>query len=322
MSSAPTRTDNDAPLTPSHDGYRHDAYFYSGLDGFLAATVPFLCEGIAAGQPTMAVVAPPRLDALRAALGAGASEVCLLDMAEVGRNPARILPTWLGFLDEHRGQPVRGVGEPVWSGRSPEELVECQLHEALLNVAVSPDTPLWLRCPYDREQLDPSVVAEAHRSHPVVVDERSYSGSTSYGGLSHVTTLFESDLPQPSAPPAEVRFGRDDLDTVRLSVQAMALDAGLPVERVEDVTTAVFELATNSVKHAGGKGMVRSWADPGCVVFEVQDDGHIEDPLVGRRMPPLEATGGRGVWLANQLVDLVQLRSTPSGTTVRLTTWR
>ena len=54
----------------------------------------------------------------------------------------------------------------------------------------------------------------------------------------------------------------------------------------------------------------------------MQDDGHVEDPLVGRRMPPLEATGGRGVWLANQLVDLVQLRSTQAGTTVRLTTWR
>src|SRR5687767_8920105 len=136
MTSAPA-----ADLRP-HDGYRHDAYFYDGLHGFLAGTVPFLREGVAAGQPVLAVVAPPRLDALREALGDDADGVQLMDMAEVGRNPARILPAWLAFVEQHGGgtRPVRGVGEPIWSGRSAPELAESQLHEALLNVAVSPDT--------------------------------------------------------------------------------------------------------------------------------------------------------------------------------------
>lgn len=322
MSTAPVATAHAQPQP--HDGYRHDAYFYAGLEGFLDATVPFLRDGVRAGQPVLAVVAPPRLDALRDALGGDAGGVELLDMADVGRNPARILSTWLGFLDDHAAsaRPVRGVGEPVWSGRSPAELVECQLHEALLNVAVSPDTPLWLRCPYDRSGLDPAVVREAHRSHPLVVDERSYAGSTSYAGLAHVQALFESELPLPSAEPVEMTFGPADLDAVRLHVHAFASEAGLTAEQVDDLTTALFELATNSVKHGGGGGTLRSWLDPVSVVFEVLDLGHIDDPLVGRRMPPLEATGGRGVWLANQLVDLVQLRSTSAGTRIRLTTWR
>ncbi len=48
------------------------------------------------------------------------------------------------------------------------------------------------------------------------------------------------------------------------------------------------------------------------------DRGWISEPLVGRRPPALERQSGRGLWLANQLCDLVQLRSTPDGTTVRL----
>jgi hypothetical protein len=49
------------------------------------------------------------------------------------------------------------------------------------------------------------------------------------------------------------------------------------------------------------------------------DTGVIEDPLVGRRMPPADRSGGRGVWLMNQLSDLVELRSgPPTGTVVRI----
>ncbi len=79
-------------------------------------------------------------------------------MTQLGSNPARIIPAWRDFLDEHPGTPVRGVGEPIWGGRRPAEIVECQLHEALLNVAISPATPLWLRCPYDATQLAESVL--------------------------------------------------------------------------------------------------------------------------------------------------------------------
>jgi anti-sigma regulatory factor (Ser/Thr protein kinase) len=38
-------------------------------------------------------------------------------------------------------------------------------------------------------------------------------------------------------------------------------------------------------------------------------------------MPPLSDEGGRGLWLANQLCDLVQIRSGENGTVVRLLTW-
>ena len=60
---------------------------------------------------------------------------------------------------------------------------------------------------------------------------------------------------------------------------------------------------------------------PGALVVEVRDAGRIADPLVGRQLPSWDAVGGRGLWLANQLCDLVQIRSSDTGTVVRIHTW-
>jgi len=54
------------------------------------------------------------------------------------------------------------------------------------------------------------------------------------------------------------------------------------------------------------------------VVCEVNDDGYLQDPLVGRRRPTPDAMGGRGLWLANQLCDLVQVRNGVEGCVVRV----
>lgn len=81
---------------------------------------------------------------------------------------------------------------------------------------------------------------------------------------------------------------------------------------------AVNEIATNSVRHSGGSGTLRVWRDGHVLVCEVRDGGQLQDPLADRRRPAPDQNGGRGFWLANQLCDLVQVRSYPAGTTVRL----
>jgi anti-sigma regulatory factor (Ser/Thr protein kinase) len=312
----------DAAVPKAHSSYRHEAFLYRGPDEFLAGTLPFVQEGVELGQPVMVAVVPERLAPLRAALP-GDAPVLWVDMAELGANPARIIPAWRSFVDEHGGRdrPVRGVGEPVWAGRRPAEVVECQLHEALLNLAVDPDTPLWLRCPYDAEALDDEVLEEASRSHPVLVEGQDYRGSLLYGGVDHVATSFTAPLPAPREPRDDLPFDQDSVRSVRPLVLASAADAGVPAPRAADVALAVVEAATNSVRHGGGHGTLRVWEQDGALVCEVRDAGRIDDPLVGRRVPPLDAEGGRGLWLVNQLSDLVQVRSNDEGTAVRVHTW-
>ena len=126
-----------------------------------------------------------------------ASQVHFVDMIDLGRNPARIIPAWQKFLDDWSGygRPARGIGEPIWAGRRPEEILECQLHEALLNLAVDPELPFWLVCPYDAEHLDSEVIAEAGRSHPALATAASYHGSPSYRGHAHAQEMFTAELP-------------------------------------------------------------------------------------------------------------------------------
>ncbi|MDQ1715613.1 MAG: hypothetical protein QOC60_1558 [Frankiaceae bacterium] len=303
-------------------GYRHEAYFYRGSDGFLAATLPFVQESLAVGEPILVAVAEPRLALLRDALGGDASQVALVDMSHMGRNPARIIPAWLQFLNDAGapGRPVRGIGEPIWAGRSEAELAECQIHEALLNRAVDAQTDFWLRCPYDTDALDVSVIEEAQRSHPLLSEDFKGVNSDLFAGQDEsVSSLFGLALPQPPLDAVALVFDADRLWQIRQEVRAWLVLVDAAEDQISDVVLAVHELATNSVRHGGGVGRFRAWRRGGTVTFEIADNGRVADPMVGRLPPSIEQTGGRGVWLANQLCDLVQIRSGDHGTTVRVT---
>jgi anti-sigma regulatory factor (Ser/Thr protein kinase) len=306
---------------PAHaHEFRHEALLYAGLDGFLAHSVPFVRDGIRQGEPVMVAVSQEKIDGLTEALGDDADEVHFVDMVALGRNPACIIPAWHQFLAE-RGGPgtaVRGIGEPVWSTRRAEELVESQLHEALLNLAFADAEDFRLLCPYDVTALSPEVVHEARCSHPYVIEEGADQPSRAYRGAESIATPFEGPLPTPSVRPDVLSFDLRSLPDVRALISRHGDEAGLSPDRRNDLTLAMHELAANSVRHGGGNGVLRVWRDAAALVCEVRDRGHVTDPLVGRKRPEDDVIGGRGLWIVNQLCDLVQLRSGPEGTVVRV----
>jgi anti-sigma regulatory factor (Ser/Thr protein kinase) len=124
-------------------------------------------------------------------------------------------------------------------------------------------------------------------------------------------------LPRPPAA-AVMSFDRRSLHAVRSSAAEHAAVAGLEEDRTGDLVLAVSEAATNSLCHGGGRGVLRMWREARSVVCEVRDAGRIEDPLVGRHRPGPEQVGGWGVWTAHQVSDLLQVRSGPDGTVVRV----
>jgi anti-sigma regulatory factor (Ser/Thr protein kinase) len=299
--------------------YRHEALFYAGEADFVAGTASFLREGLAQGESALVAVVPSKIRALRSALGGDADRLSFMDMAELGRNPARIIPAWVQFASEPTSpRRLRGIGEPVWLGRSPAELAESQLHEALLNLAIPATSPLWLLCPYDTAALDQSVIDDARRSHPFIQHGAVHAESTTFDGAGAVATAITASLPEPPADRFELAFGSDELSAVRRLVSTRAMDVGLDSDRTLDLLTAVNEVATNSLLHGGGSGMLRSWVEHDTLICEVSDRGHVDDPLVGRIRQSDHQLGGRGLWLVNQVCDLVQIRSTHHGTTIRL----
>jgi anti-sigma regulatory factor (Ser/Thr protein kinase) len=139
--------------------------------------------------------------------------------------------------------------------------------------------------------------------------------STAFDGA---RDCFAGAFPASADVAAAFEFRRDDLAAVRRRVEEEAEQAGLPTCDVADFVLATSELAANSVVHGGGSGALRLWREPGRLLVEVEDRGSIEEPLVGRLRPRPTQVGGRGLWIANQLCDLVQIRSGTGGTRVRL----
>jgi hypothetical protein len=142
--------------------------------------------------------------------------VAFADMEELGSNPARIIAAWVQFVTESGDQPSRGVGEPLWAGRTSVEVKECQLHEALLNDAIPASVPLWLRCPYEVGALPSEVVDEALSSHPWVVGaDGTARTNESYGGGGLGATGFATPLPDPPAASILRTITPETLRTVR-----------------------------------------------------------------------------------------------------------
>jgi anti-sigma regulatory factor (Ser/Thr protein kinase) len=312
-----------------HASFRHEALLYAGEAEFVSATSTFIREGLAAGDAVLAVVDARKIGLLRSALRDQAGDVEFADMGVVGRNPGRILDAWYRFATEHAGEGrgARGIGEPVSASRSAAELVECQLHEALLNVAFPPQPAWTLLCPYDTATLATEAVAEARRTHPFVRNGTESASSAEfaregYGGPGSAPSpwQFRDPLPEPPAGvgTVEMAIGEAGLGVLRRRVVAHAAEAGASPARAADLALAVTELATNSLRHGGGHGRLRLWADGANLMCEVADTGYITDPLVGRRRPTRPQLHGRGLWLVQQLCDLVQVRTEPGGTVVRV----
>ncbi len=267
-------------------GFRHEAFFYPDVQGFLDGTLPFVEAGLDRGEPVMVAVDEPKTERLRAALGTRADGVEFVDMGLVGRNPARIIPVWRRFLTEHSGEgPARGVGEPVWPGRSSQELEECDHHESLLNFAFGDADDFRLLCPYDTRNLSAEVLGAARRNHPWIADDDDGERSGSYEAPGEGALPFAGSLPAPAGEVEQLEFDRQKLSAVRRFVELAAASAGINGTRRSDIVLAASELAANSVVHGGGSGRARVWREPDAFLFEVADHGVIDDALVGRRVP-------------------------------------
>ena len=301
------------------EGFRHEAFLYSGEEEFLAGATSFIRGGLEGDEAIMVVVDAPKIDLLRSELGGEADEVVFADMAVAGVNPARLIPAWLKFLASEtvKGRRTRGIGEPVNPDRTPAELSECHRHEALLNLAFADSENLWVLCPYNTEALAPEVVEEAYHTHPYVLGGHGPRVSAAWSGPEGASVPFSEPLPTPADTPRELHFDPEALPVLRRLVSGLAASAGLDADRVSDLVLAVNEVATNSISYGGGGGLLRVWREPDRLICEVHDSGTIEDPLVGRAMPSAEGSR-HGLWIANQTCDLVQLRSFADGTVVRM----
>jgi anti-sigma regulatory factor (Ser/Thr protein kinase) len=301
--------------TAHEDGFVHEALFYRSRAELADAVGAFVKAGAAAGEPVLAAMPRANLNWLPDALGEDAAAVRFEDMIEVGRNPACLLPMIEDWLDAH-DRRARVISEPMWPERSYAETAECLRHEALLNHALA-DSAARILCPYDAVHLETVVLEGAESTHPWVRDAAGSRPSARYEDPLRGSLNERWPLDDPTEPTSEHIFA-GDLRSLRRAVHADPFLDSLPRERREDVVFAINEAAANAVRHGDGRCTTRLWRDGRSVVSEVSFDTPVPDVLAGRRRPAPDASSGRGLWLINQVCDLVELRTDGAGTTLRM----
>lgn len=296
--------------------FESEVLFHEGLAGVLA----FVREGLRAGEPVVVVAGAAKIAALSAELGSAAAMVRFVDTSGVADNPGRILPLWLDFVAacQRDGRAARGISARAWAAGSNIEQAEGDLHEALLDFALA-DTVEFrlLRC-WDAGALDPALVDAAGPRQPVGDADDLRHASPACAPPAGLLSRECWPLTAATATATPLPFDSASLHAARRKVADRGVSAGLRRGQRDDLVLVVSELAANSVRHGGGRGWLRVWQADDALVCEVSDRGLFQDPLAGRRTPDPQRPGGRGLWLAHQLSDLVQLRSDADGTVVRV----
>jgi anti-sigma regulatory factor (Ser/Thr protein kinase) len=298
----------------------HPALIYSGMDDFIAATLPFISAGIDAGEPVFAAAGERELRALHDAFG-DQEDVTLVDTREWAPHPATRLRAFHTYVTERLdlGAPaIRLVGEPVWETRSEFNL-EWARYESALN-AVFERSPVSLLCTYDATRLDPVILEGARITHPSLLDAEQVTVSDRYRQPAETLRAWMPELePPPADAPEYVK--PSDVWAARAFVANSASRAGVAPHRLDDLALATTEIVANAVQHAGFfEPRLRVWTTPGLFHVQVDDRGPgVRDPLAGYRPPSMfDDGGGSGLWIARQVVDLVRIASTGRGTSVRI----
>jgi CheY-like chemotaxis protein len=180
-------------------GCRHEALVYSSADELVAASVPFLRQGLAAGEDLLVVLREPSVAALRAALGEDAARVEFHDSIDWYRSPDHSLASYTRYLDAHlgRGVPrVRVVAEVIWPQlAAASEVAGWKQYEAKISMAMA-SLPVSFVCTYDTRELSAEIVGVARQTHPVLRNVEGTWPNASYCEPEAFVRSLEREVPE------------------------------------------------------------------------------------------------------------------------------
>ena len=290
---------------------------YSSTEELAAAALTFARTGLEADEEVVVCLSGDGNRLVAAELAGDAAR--FVDPLGRDTNPARAMAQLL-VIAASTDRQVRYVGDLGWTNvpwGQASVAAEAVLADALLDTLGGAGRPMNLFCGIPSELAEVPGVLACHDGLRAAVGWQPNAGYDA----GTAAALFALPLPEPGAPVSVYCSNGRPLAALREFVAEHARAAHVSQARADDLVLAAHEVATNSLRHAGSEPIVRMWRDAaaGSVVCEIHDHGLIADPMAGRLLPETEREDGRGLWLANQLCDLAQVRSSAlDGTTVRL----
>jgi hypothetical protein len=266
----------------------HEALVYSSDEEFLERVVPFLQDGVAAGEPVSVVLTPSKIALLRDALGQDAERVSFSDGTGMYRRPAAAFAEYRRHLETELSRPgvelVRVMAE-IPQGLTAEQYDEWMRYESMFNRGFA-GYPLWVVCGYDTRARPEEIVGDALHTHPIV----SVSGNRDTNAGYIETDEFvdrpvgrEQELGHGGGDPLSrltVSTERD-LDQLGRVVAGAARAAGLGPSIVDDVTLGAVELARDALRDGGGEASVEVARDGALWHCDVTDRDSTAPGVIG-----------------------------------------
>lgn len=297
----------------------HQTFPYRDAEHFVSFAAPFVREGLGVGSDVFIAADHRLLEPLRDALGSDATSVELHDTRQWAPLPLERLRRFSDLVTQRlaAGTPsLHLMGEPVWP-RAAVMRREWARYESVLNDVLAP-YPVSLVCLYNETELDREIVTNSFHTHPERWGPEGAMASLDYTSPAETLAAWSpSDSPTPAH--ADEVSAPDDLAATRRLVAERAEAAGMAPAHVGDLALAITEILANAQLHGGGIDGLAMWVADGAFVCQVDDSGSgVADPLTGYRPPATMRRSGRGLWLARQLVDVVEIFPRDPGTRIRL----
>jgi anti-sigma regulatory factor (Ser/Thr protein kinase) len=310
---------------PAPAGFRHGAAVVDGEDELLSVAVPFLEEGLRAGDVVAVSCPEETVASLRAELGPrGGQLVSDPALTLRGARAPDALARARGYLARSAEVPsalrvlsaVDDSGDP--QGRREEQRWESACNRLLQASAVS------AMCVYDRSRLPRELVDSAAATHPRLVLDTGWTANPRFEDpLRYVPALARLHDPLEDLPPVFTADDAPALAGLRHDLGAALAHCVADREQREDLHLAISEVAANAFRHGVRPVSARLWCAGGHLICCIADSGPgFDDPLAGFQPAHGEdlSLGGMGLWLARKLWDSVDLLPGPAGFAVRLST--
>jgi anti-sigma regulatory factor (Ser/Thr protein kinase) len=299
-------------------GHFHEAGFYGSDAEFAALIVPFVEEGVAAGEPVIIGYDDRKAALLRSWL-ADPSAVEFIGDQSLYATPARAIATYRRLFEFH---VAMGAGQIRIAGDVPHpgnggRFEGWDRYEWAVNT-VWQDFPVWGLCLYDTTTASPAVLEAVVRTHPRLVSPSGQRRASERYQQAPVFALPPPPDPLETSTPMVELTDRPTADTRHALAQ---IGRGQVADAIlAHLITGASEAVSNALHHGQPPVTVRIWATPDRVVVSVHDPGPgPADPLAGL-VPAGHSTSnpGVGLWLMHQLDIDTALIHTGDGFTVRL----
>jgi anti-sigma regulatory factor (Ser/Thr protein kinase) len=302
-------------MTPDRRSLRHNAFVYESHDEYLACAVPFLKEGLQAGEGAIVAHTKPGMAMMREALGADAGRVAFVDVSSAYTRPARTLAAYHNvYAEQLRKTPKLRAVADVQFGPDPREWNLWTGYEAIFNRSFA-HLPAWVLCSYNANGTPDPIIEGVWRTHPEVVDRDAWTTSELYEDPDR---LLRRITPPPEALPdlRSIPVGQDT-EHLRERLAHELIAAGHREGKTLEMLLAATEIATNAIQHGAGIKNVRIGQAHGRFVCEITDRGPgFDDPAAGY-LAPRDGVGS-GLWVARQLTWRIEFFQSPTGFTARI----